>query len=39
VHSAPVRIFDTNGVWVATLHSGADLSAENLAHDLRLALA
>jgi protein SCO1/2 len=39
MHSAPVRIFDTEGVWVATLHSGADLSPENLAHDLRLALA
>lgn len=39
VHSAPVRIYDPNGVWVATLHSGSDLSPENLAHDLRLALA
>jgi protein SCO1 len=37
VHSAPVRIFDPDGDWVSTLHSGVDLSAENLAHDARVA--
>lgn len=39
VHSAPVRIYDRKGVWVATLHAGADLTTENLLHDLRLAIA
>ena len=39
IHSAPVRIFDRRGEWVSTLHAGADLTAENLAHDLRTALA
>jgi protein SCO1/2 len=38
VHSAPVRIYDPNGVWVSTLHPGADLTPRHLAHDLRLAL-
>lgn len=38
VHSAPVRVFDRDGRWVSTLHSGADLTPENLAHDLRAAL-
>jgi protein SCO1 len=37
LHSAPVRIYDAAGNWVATQHAGADLSPENLAHDLRLA--
>jgi protein SCO1 len=37
LHSAPVRIYDGDGVWVSTQHAGADLSPENLAHDLRLA--
>ncbi len=39
VHSAPVRIFDRHGVWVSTLHAGADLTPANLAHDLSTALA
>jgi cytochrome oxidase Cu insertion factor (SCO1/SenC/PrrC family) len=39
VHSAPLRIYDRDGVWVATLHAGADLSEENLLHDIRYALA
>ena len=39
LHSAPVRIYDRDGVWVATLHAGADLSEENLLHDIRSALA
>ena len=38
VHSAPVRIYDRAGVWVSTQHVGVDLTPENLAHDLRLAL-
>jgi cytochrome oxidase Cu insertion factor (SCO1/SenC/PrrC family) len=38
LHSAPVRIYDRKGVWVSTLHAGADLTRENLAHDIRLAL-
>ena len=38
LHSAPVRIY-ARGVWVATLHAGADLTPANLAHDVRVALA
>jgi len=38
LHSAPVRIYDRGGSWVATLHAGADLSEANLAHDIRVAL-
>jgi cytochrome oxidase Cu insertion factor (SCO1/SenC/PrrC family) len=38
VHSAPLRIYDREGMWVATLHAGADLSEENLLHDIRVAL-
>lgn len=38
LHSAPVRIHDRSGSWVATLHAGADLSEANLAHDIRVAL-
>lgn len=38
LHSAPVRLYDRDGFWVATLHPGADLTIANLAHDLRLAL-
>jgi len=37
-HSAPVRIYDRRGVWVATLHAGADLREESLIHDIRTAL-
>jgi cytochrome oxidase Cu insertion factor (SCO1/SenC/PrrC family) len=37
LHSAPVRIYE-DGVWVATLHAGVDLTPANLAHDLRVAL-
>lgn len=39
VHSAHVRVYDRSGEWVSTLHAGVDLSAENLAHDIRTALA
>ena len=38
IHSAPVRIYDPDGVWVSTLHPGVDLTPENLAHDLSRAL-
>jgi len=38
LHSAPVRIYDRSGTWVATLHAGADLSEANLLHDIRVAL-
>ena len=37
-HSADVRVFDRNGIWVSTLHVGVDLTPANLAHDIRLAL-
>lgn len=39
LHSAPLRIYDRDGVWVATLHAGVDLTEENLLHDIRTALA
>jgi cytochrome oxidase Cu insertion factor (SCO1/SenC/PrrC family) len=39
IHSAPVRIYDTEGRWRSTLNSGADLTTANLAHDLREASA
>lgn len=39
LHSAPLRIYDREGVWVATLHAGADLNEQNLLHDIRTALA
>ena len=35
LHSAPVRIYDREGMWVSTLHAGADLTTENLVHDVR----
>jgi cytochrome oxidase Cu insertion factor (SCO1/SenC/PrrC family) len=38
VHSADVRIFDRQAVWVSTQHAGIDLTPRNLAHDLRIAL-
>lgn len=38
VHSAPVRIYGPNLNWLATQHAGADLSSQNLAHDIRIAL-
>lgn len=39
VHSAPLRIYDRSGVWVATQHAGFDLTEQNLLHDIRTALA
>lgn len=38
LHSAPLRLYNRDGAWVATLHAGADLSEENLLHDIRVAL-
>jgi cytochrome oxidase Cu insertion factor (SCO1/SenC/PrrC family) len=38
VHSAPVRIYDRESVWVATLHAGVDLNQANQLHDIRFAL-
>jgi protein SCO1/2 len=38
LHSAPVRVYDRRLVWVSTLHAGVDLTAENLLHDIRLAM-
>ena len=38
LHSAPLRIYDRNGVLVATLHAGADLTQDNALHDIRRAL-
>lgn len=38
LHSAPLRIYDGDLVWAATLHAGVDLTPENLAHDVRVAL-
>jgi hypothetical protein len=35
LHTAPVRIYDREAVWVSTLHAGADLTTENLLHDVR----
>jgi len=39
LHSAPVRIYSRDGVWLSTLYAGSTLTAANLVHDLRLALA
>jgi hypothetical protein len=38
-HSAPVRVYGRDGVWLATLHADADLTASSLVHDVRVALA
>jgi protein SCO1/2 len=37
-HSAPVRIYSREGLWLATQHAGADLTPRDLAHDVRVAL-
>lgn len=39
LHSAPVRVYSEDGVWVSTLHAGVDLTPANLAHDIRVVLA
>lgn len=38
IHSADVRVFDREGIWRSTLHVPVDLTAANLAHDVRLVL-
>jgi cytochrome oxidase Cu insertion factor (SCO1/SenC/PrrC family) len=38
LHSADVRIFDRNGVWVSTMNVGADLSIANVLHDIQQAM-
>ncbi len=38
IHSAPVRIYSRDGKWLATEHTGVDLSAANLVHDVRVVL-
>jgi hypothetical protein len=37
-HSASVHIYDRDGFWVSSLHPGVELTPENFAHDVRLAL-
>lgn len=37
-HSASVHIYDSGGFWVSSLHPGVDLTPDNFAHDVRLAL-
>ena len=39
IHSASVRVFDRDGVWVSNLHTTVDLTPANLLHDVRLAMA
>jgi protein SCO1/2 len=38
LHSAPLRVYNRELVWVATLHAGVDLTPENIVHDVRVAL-
>lgn len=38
MHSAPVRVYDRDGTWRSTLHTGVDLTPANLVHDLRSAM-
>ena len=38
IHSADVRVFNREGVWVSTMHVPVDLTPANLVHDVRLAL-
>lgn len=38
IHSAPVRIYGRDGVWLTTQHAGADLTPRDLVHDVRIAL-
>lgn len=37
LHSIPVEIYDQDGIWRSTLNVGADLTARNLAHDIKVA--
>jgi protein SCO1 len=38
LHSAPLRVYDRDLVWVSTLHVGVDLTPGNIVHDVRVAL-
>jgi cytochrome oxidase Cu insertion factor (SCO1/SenC/PrrC family) len=38
VHSGSVRVYDRQGRWVSHLNVGADLTPQNLAQDIRVAL-
>jgi protein SCO1/2 len=37
LHSIPVQIYDKEGIWRSTLNVNVDLTARNLAHDIRIA--
>jgi hypothetical protein len=37
-HSADVRVFDAEGIWASTQHSGVDLTPANLAYDIDRAM-
>jgi len=37
LHSIPVEVYDRDGIWRSTFNVGADLTARNLAHDIRVA--
>ena len=37
LHSIPVQVYDRDGIWRSTFNVGADLTARNLAHDIRVA--
>lgn len=37
-HSASVHVYDRDGIWVSSLHPGIDLTPENFAYDVRVAL-
>jgi cytochrome oxidase Cu insertion factor (SCO1/SenC/PrrC family) len=38
IHSADVRVFNRDGIWVSTMHVPVDLTPTNLVHDIRTAL-
>jgi len=38
IHSADVRVFDPQGVWVSIMHVGVDLTPGNIVHDVATAL-
>jgi cytochrome oxidase Cu insertion factor (SCO1/SenC/PrrC family) len=39
IHSASVRVFNREGIWVSNMHTAVDLTPTNLVHDIRTALA
>lgn len=38
IHSSDVRVIDREGIWVTTQRAGLDLTPQNLAHDVLVAL-